>query len=657
MINKEITLKNVNHLMNKYKTLPIKGEPPTFKPFALTAVFLGLLASQSTANASNLANASTFSEKSSTWQSGYNKAFDGNNNNEARAKIRGNKSDVWLTFDFGQAYSNFDVSFLEDNKNPFSVSHWKVQGWKGGEWQDINNWKAHNSTGFNPKYPIDDSYTTNKMRILFKAAKGQKVGLNEIDIVGTPKASSGPTPKAIVDSDFYTAPKKYDVSYNLVNDYGVDNTDTLDDSALLQKAIDDISKETNGGKLFIPNGDYYFLSVQMRSNVHIEIAAGATLYPTPNDDGRNHRIFEVGTFNNAKVENFSLKGRGKGFTVDFRKSADKNLAVFNLGDLENFKISNFTIQDKKTIFASFLVGVTRKGDDLYWPVNGIIEKITQKDALFGYGVVQTYGADNILFRDLDGEGGITLRMETDNLVMKELKQGGIRNIFAENISCTNGLSAVMFGPHFIENGAVQVNGVESNGCGFTVRVDKGFVELFSPANETHTRQSWKEAVEEDLGAGCSATPYARGNGGTRWAARINDVGNCLTKAFNKHKLKPGTFAESNIFNVTSNYGTNAHLKQDQLDYFETVNATCNNVCLPTKDQWSKQGQIYLGPSIAGVIDKNVSGRKYNFDINVFNLNTVGYPNPHHEVVDSTTSNARVCNYYGMNACPDARWDK
>lgn len=468
-----------------------------------------------------------------------------------------------------------------------------------------------------------------------------------------------PTPQIIVDSNFYTEPANVGVWRNLVVDYGVDNTDALDDSALLQQAIDEISSEPNGGTLYIPDGDYYLLSVKMRSNVHLDIDEGVTIYPTWKGDGRNHRIFEAGFRKEPKVENVSIIGRGNGFTIDFRQSNDSKLAVFNMGNMQNFKISNLTIEDNKTIFASFLVGVTRRARNLYWPQDGIIEKVRQYNSLFGYGVIQTYAADNVLFRDLEGEGGVTLRMETDNLDMKKFNQGGIRDIYAENIHCNNGLAAVMLSPHFMDNGSVEVNGVESNGCGFTVRIEKGFVELFSPTNEVHTRESWQLAVETDIGVGCAGSTYARGNNGTRWATRINDVGNCLDITKQKHDLKPGTFAESAIFNVTANYGTNAHLKQDQLGYFDLSNPTCAQVCLPTTTQWPRRGQIYLGPSISAVKNLNVSGQQYNFDVNIHGITTNGFPASYYQTIDSTTSQtppANICNLYGMTSCPDSRWD-
>ncbi|KMT66965.1 glycosyl hydrolase family 28-related protein [Catenovulum maritimum] len=468
---------------------------------------------------------------------------------------------------------------------------------------------------------------------------------------GTYTHNPRPTPLPVIDSDFYTPPVQFGVEKNAVTDFGVNNTDTADDTASMQIALDQISAEQNGGKLFIPAGHYYFRSLHLRSNVHLEIDEGAVFHMTAGG-GYNVWMFEMG--NQSKAENFSFVGLGNGFTIDLRDAPNIRTAVFKMGEIENFKFSNFKIEDRKSIFASFLVGIVERDNDIFWPVKGIIEKIDQSNSLFGYGLVQMYGADNILFRDLHSEGGITLRMETDNLTMKEYGKGGIRNIFAEDIRGTDCLSPVMFGPHFQENGAVQVDGVVSNGCGFAVRVDDGFVELFSPAGETHTRQSWKDAVDAEIGAGCSAQPYARG--ANQWAARINPINDCLDIAHQKYGLKPGWFEESHVYKVTAINGNNAHLKQNQLNYFSLTNPTCENVCLPTSEQWAGTGNIYLGPSIGGVFDHNEAGVDYHFNINIYNLNMVDFSTPSHDVINSDTSSSRVCDYYGMQACSEERWN-
>lgn len=470
---------------------------------------------------------------------------------------------------------------------------------------------------------------------------------------GTYTTTARPEPMVVEDTQFYSAPISIAVIKNLVTDYLVDNTDTEEDTAGFQQALDDMSNNLGGGKLVVPAGDYYVRSVHLRSNVHLEIDPGATFYIAPGG-GYNVWMFEMGNGNQGKAENFSMVGLGNGFTIDLRNAPNERTAVFKMGDIENFKFSNFTIEDGKTIFASFLVGITERDNEIFWPVNGIIEKIDQRNALFGYGLVQTYAADNILFRDLHSEGGITLRMETDNLTMKDKGKGGIRDIYGEDIRCTDGLAAVMFGPHFQENGSVQVDGVTSNGCGFAVRVDDGFVELFSPQGEVYTREGWKAAVDAELGDGCSAQPYARGV--NQYAARINPIKSCLDGVHRKYGLKPGWFAESYIYNVTVNYGVDAHLKQNQLDYFSLSNPTCANVCLPSVDQWSRQGQIYIGPSLGGSIDYNEMGQDYNFNINIINLQMQGFPDPSHIHIDRNSSSSQVCGYYSLPVCPDSRWD-
>lgn len=618
---------------------------------AKAILIYGLFASQ--VNAAGLANSQTFSAKSPTWKVNYAKAFDDHETNEARANSRGTASDVWLEFDFGAEHNNFDVGFLEDNQYPYAVSRWKVQGWQNNQWQDIDNWQAHNSTNYDPKFPIPSSYTTSKMRVLFQASVDNEVGLNELNITGSQVGSNAATPIAINEANFYTEPTSFNVTMNVVTDYGVNNTDTLNDTATLQAALDEISNVHGGGKLYFPAGDYYLRSLHLRSDVHLDIAQGATFHMVTAGN-YNEWMFEMGNGNQGQAKNVSVVGRGNGFTIDLRDAPNERTAVFKMGDIENFKFANFTIEDNKTIFASFMVGITERNNDLHWPVNGVIKNISQNNSLFGYGLVQMYGADNILFRNIHSEGGITLRIETDNLTMKEYGKGGVRDIFAENVSGTDCLAPVMFGPHFQENGYVEVNGVTSNGCGQAVRVDSGFVELFSPAGQTYTRDQWKDEINQTYGEGCSAQPYARGV--NQWAARINDVGNCIADVYDAVGLKPGSFESSNIFNVTANYGTNAHLKQNQLDYFSLTNPSCDNVCLPTTAQWAKRGQIYLGPSLSGVLDDTSKDGDYGFDINIIDLQMNGFPNPHHKTIDEETTKAQVCPYYGVPSCSNQRWD-
>ena len=371
-------------------------------------------------------------------------------------------------------------------------------------------------------------------------------------------------------------------------------------------------------------------------------------------------MFELGFLNQGKVDNFSLVGLGNGFTVNLSidrtsttKTQNENIAVFRMGDVENFRIANINIEDNKTIFASFLVGVTERNNDLHWPVNGIIENIKQTNSLFGYGVVQTYAADNILFRNLHSQGGITLRMETDNLAMKAYDKGGIRNIFAENISGENCLAPVMFGPHFLENGSVQVNGVTSDSCSFAVRVDPGFVELISPSS--YDRDAWQTEMNNTYTAACIDNIYQREAG---WAARITPTKACLDAVHQRTGLKPGWFAESFVYNVTANYGTDAHLKLENLYYIPST----DNICVSsTTTQWPRLGQIFMGDSVAPVINEQKAGVDYNFNINIDNVTKNNFPAGHYDLIDgdNVRVNPTITNFATAVAqpqCTDNRWN-
>ncbi|MBU3005262.1 hypothetical protein [Paraglaciecola arctica] len=485
---------------------------------------------------------------------------------------------------------------------------------------------------------------------------------------GTFTSNGRTEPLAVNDSTFYTTPNAFNVTRDAVTDYQVNTQVSADnsknDTADLQAAIDDISNNLGGGKLTIPAGDYYVRSLHLRSNVHLEVNQGATFHMSQGG-GYNVWLFEMGNGSEGKAENVSMIGLDDGFTVDLSidrtttaSPNNERVAVFKMGDIENFKFSNIKIKDNKTVFASFLVGPTPRDGVFYGPTNGIVENIDQSNSLFGYGVIQMYMADNILFRNLHSQGGITLRMETDNLSLKEFGQGapdkgGIHNIFAEDIRGSNCLAPVMFGPHFQENGSVQVNGVTANSCSFAVRVDGGFVELFSPTGTE--KNDWMAEINSTYGDGCAGTTYRRGV--QQWATRINETKACLDAVHQRTNLKPGWFEESYIYNVTANYGTDAHLKLNNLYYIPTA----ENLCIAASNQWPNSAQIFMGDSVAPVENHMVAGVDYNFNINVYDLTANGFPSAHHDIIDSHSVrlNPTVTNYgtaVQLPACTDARWN-
>nr|CUV01054.1 iota-carrageenase GH82 [Cellulophaga sp. An8] len=445
-----------------------------------------------------------------------------------------------------------------------------------------------------------------------------------------------PTELRVSDGRFYTPPTNAVISNvkNLVTDFNVNNRDTNDDSAKLNNAI--ASLASSGGKLVIPRGKYYLNKIRMRSNVHLEIENGATIYPTRGIAANsNHRIFDFASKTGDKIENVSIIGKGGKFIVDLRGNSSKNLIVADLGNVENFKLSNIDIKDEKTVFASILVSFTGKPGNA-WPHKGIVQNINQTNAHTGYGLIQAYAADNILFKNLNCKGGVTLRLETDNLAMKAANRGGVRDIFATKISNTSGLTPVMFSPHFMENGKVTIDDVTAIGCAYAVRVEHGFIEIFDKQNKASS-EAFKNYIEGILGAGSVEIVYRRNNGRT-WAARIaNDFSEIAYNHSNPavNGIKPGSFKNSTVKNVKVTYkNTGAKLKHLFLPYLPC--SEWSKLCKP-----GPSGFEYNGPSLGVSIDNTKRDNSLgNYNVNVTTSRVQGFPSNH--ILNVKHNTAKLC---------------
>lgn len=139
--------------------------------------------------------------------------------------------------------------------------------------------------------------------------------------------------------------------------------------------------------------------------------------------------------------------------------------------------SSFSNEMKNAIYervAKFVdVYYERSNERNYrFPTNGIIENSSVVNCHYGYGLIQNQSSKNVLFRDLFGDGGATLRLETGATRMNELQlfEGrAIDNIFARNIYCQDGKAALMIAPHLMrDNGYINVEETICNGCEYGV---------------------------------------------------------------------------------------------------------------------------------------------------------------------------------------------
>ncbi|MCL7754588.1 T9SS type A sorting domain-containing protein [Polaribacter sp. Z022] len=362
------------------------------------------------------------------------------------------------------------------------------------------------------------------------------------------------------EANFYTPIANANYHKNLVTDYNVDINFATDDSSKTQTAIDDISTN-GGGVLTIPSGNYSLGDINLKSNVHIKIDENAVIrpfYEIPSDGKlKNYAIFKLGS-NTNPIQNISITSLSNNrFTVDLTNNNNPNVAVVNCQKVTNFKIANFNVLDSYTKFSAVTTGGDDYNGSYLFPKNGVVKDIDVQNAHYGYGVVQTQSAENMLFKDLSGTGGATLRLETgftglnnlqgSNLSSGVKRIGGIHKMVARNISCTNGNSALMVSPHAMHNGTVDAEGIHSISAGFAVRVEAGFIS---------------NKYDQTIG------------------------------------LTVGTFEQVRIKNVTATYGEKAEIKSKHFNYYPSEITPPTTVASYINENETK---VYVGASIASVL--------------------------------------------------------
>jgi hypothetical protein len=331
-----------------------------------------------------------------------------------------------------------------------------------------------------------------------------------------------------------------------------------DDSPRFNQAIESLNRK-GGGVLMIEGGAYRLDEVKLLSNVHLRVKPGVILKPSAGAKG----LFTAsgsGATGNDPVTNFSLTGEDGRFTVDFsQESPGEGMRAISLFNVKNFKLANFNVLDNDTKFSSITLGAALSGKStvLGFPQMGIVENIGVTKAHTGYGLVQDQAGSNILFRNLTGIGGVTLRLETGLSSLQLLKEAAPRldGIYGRNIACTNGQAAVTLSPHTIKQGIVDVRGITANSCEVAVVIASGFVS------------SKESRGQSDPALG----------------------------------LTPGSFdSRSVIADVTANFGQNAQLRKARIKFLPCELRTPRKDGAGLSQTEDKDDVSYHGPSIGSV---------------------------------------------------------
>lgn len=371
----------------------------------------------------------------------------------------------------------------------------------------------------------------------------------------------------------------YTYEKNIVKDYHMISSDRIDQSKLLQKAIDDISRR-GGGRLIIPKGIYRFINISMKSNVHILVEGGTILKPFIKNKKRNKigelnvgNIFNFGSEldENGKYKlcnNSSIRGiKGERYKVDYSELpiGDKTKIRFALiRRSKNFKIADATIIDNYTKFCGIIFVPTAKDEIDGCPTNGEIVNCSIYNANSGYGLCQFHASKSLYLKNIYAKGGVTLRLEPD---ISSPNQGNY-DLEAENIKNENGRAGVLMQPHTIKNGTVKINGVQTKSSSFGVLVKKGFIDNQNAKNPN---------------------------------AKIGYYGN-----------------NSIIANIYSEYGTHAQVDDKEVWIMKPDSSKYSLF----RNNSYKNNSSFIGPSIAPVYDET----KGTYKVTYINISSKGFDN-------------------------------
>ena len=254
------------------------------------------------------------------------------------------------------------------------------------------------------------------------------------------------------------------------------------DSALLNQEIETLSN-AGGGIIKIIDGTYYLLNIVLRSNVHIKFDSNVTIEPdlSGNTLNKNLNIFEIG--NEFLVENVAITSSQEDdidtntwFNVNIPTGDYNGIRLAEFSYAHNFKISGINISDTNSKFSSIVLNLPDSGSKDEIANNGIIKDIIATDAHVGYGIIQIQTGITILCKNLDGEGGSTMRVETGVAQLNADNQLTVDDIVGRDITLKFGDGAVTFSPHRVDQGRVDVENITSINSSYAVRLAAGFLD-------------------------------------------------------------------------------------------------------------------------------------------------------------------------------------
>lgn len=254
------------------------------------------------------------------------------------------------------------------------------------------------------------------------------------------------------------------------------------DSNLLNQEIEDVSN-SGGGIIRITGGTYYLLDIKLQSNVQLKFDADVIIQPdlSGNTTNKNLKIFDIG--NESLVENSAITNTQQDsvdsstwFTVIIPTGDYRGVRVAEYSYAHNFQISGLKIEDTYSVFSSIVLNLSDSNSKDEISNNGIIKDIVATNGHVGYGVLQMQVGITILCKNLDGEGGSTMRVETGVAQINMDNQLTVDDVVGRQITGRFGDGVVTFSPHRVDQGRVDVENIVAINSTYAVRLAAGWFD-------------------------------------------------------------------------------------------------------------------------------------------------------------------------------------
>lgn len=281
-----------------------------------------------------------------------------------------------------------------------------------------------------------------------------------------------------VENRFYT-----NLTPNNVTSVTLTGANSNADSNTLQAQIDATSS-AGGGVLIIKNtsgnavGQYFLLNVELKSNVHLKIASDVEL--TQRSQGKMFYIGENVYAENVAITNLDVDNTDPSTwaKINLAQGTDftKNWSFLKIANTSNFKVSGFYIKDNHSRISGITMGADTTEDKSKTPRNGIVKNIVMSVSHVGYGVVQVQASKTVLFKNLDGTGGSTLRLESGLGSLNQDTLLTLDDVVGRDITNRNGDGALVLSPHRLNQGVVDIDRLYAYSSTFAVSIASGFLD-------------------------------------------------------------------------------------------------------------------------------------------------------------------------------------